>query len=428
MRKTYIIISCILNLMVFSNLKAIDNDFHPWQIIGEMPVPVSGGEAVVYNDKIYIIGGYSEQMDSVVSTIQEFDPKTMTWQQPAILNTKRHNFITGIHQNKIIAAGGIRKDSTRMDFLEVWNFTNGPKFSDENTCFNRLYVTGSIYNDWLCLIGGQSAREIPDNNLNYISIYDLGQHQIIYEDTTYKNQLPYQQMSILYEDNIYIFGGVYLGISKNIYKFDLNSFDLVEVYPTLKIPRAGGKAVYDDYNKTVFIIGGYNESQQVISSVETFKILPYEFRSDETYPLNYARKECMAVTFNDSVWVFGGLDADNHVVKQIEVMDFKSVTIVHDNNTALQKNFKLYHNYPNPFNSSTRISFELEQTDDVKMEIFNINGQPIKTILHKTLTPGFYEVNWDGTDLNGNPVSSDIYICRLKTTQNQKTIKLLLLK
>jgi flagellar hook capping protein FlgD len=90
--------------------------------------------------------------------------------------------------------------------------------------------------------------------------------------------------------------------------------------------------------------------------------------------------------------------------------------------------FKLLQNYPNPFNPTTTIKYELSQQTDVRIDIFNILGQSIKTIVNKKLNKGVHEVTWKGLNKRGESVSGGIYFYKLKTSEFQQTKKMLLLK
>jgi len=76
----------------------------------------------------------------------------------------------------------------------------------------------------------------------------------------------------------------------------------------------------------------------------------------------------------------------------------------------------LRQNYPNPFNPSTVIPFELAAGDEssrVQLEVFNVLGQRIRTLVDARVRPGAHEVAWDGTDRAGRATASGIYIYRL---------------
>ncbi|MCD4818067.1 MAG: carboxypeptidase regulatory-like domain-containing protein [Candidatus Cloacimonetes bacterium] len=95
-----------------------------------------------------------------------------------------------------------------------------------------------------------------------------------------------------------------------------------------------------------------------------------------------------------------------------------------------QTNFitSLKNNYPNPFNPETEISFSLADQGKVKISIYNIKGQKIKTLIYESLPIGEHSIVWNGKDSKENPVSSGVYFYRMKTSQYQKINKMLLLK
>ena len=87
----------------------------------------------------------------------------------------------------------------------------------------------------------------------------------------------------------------------------------------------------------------------------------------------------------------------------------------------------LYQNFPNPFNNNTIISFSLPTKENVSLEIFDILGRKIRTIVKGDLKKGFYSEYWDGKNNNNLKVNSGIYIIRLKNDNTVLTKKTLLL-
>jgi PKD repeat protein len=88
----------------------------------------------------------------------------------------------------------------------------------------------------------------------------------------------------------------------------------------------------------------------------------------------------------------------------------------------------LYQNYPNPFNPSTTIEFENKSHDKVVLEIYDIMGRKVKTLINENRTPGRYAVTWNSDNDFGKSVSAGIYIARLAMGEYQKSIKLSLIK
>ena len=86
-------------------------------------------------------------------------------------------------------------------------------------------------------------------------------------------------------------------------------------------------------------------------------------------------------------------------------------------------------NYPNPFNPTTIISFSVAKTSSlVNLEIYNLKGQKIKTLINEVLSVGSYSVIWNGTDENEKPVTSGVYLYKMKIGNYVSTKKMILMK
>jgi hypothetical protein len=86
-------------------------------------------------------------------------------------------------------------------------------------------------------------------------------------------------------------------------------------------------------------------------------------------------------------------------------------------------------NYPNPFNPTTTISFSVSQTPSfVNLEIFNVKGQKVKTLVNEKLVTGIHQVVWNGDDESNKSVSSGIYFYKLKSGKYTSIKKMILLK
>ncbi|MBI3587069.1 MAG: T9SS type A sorting domain-containing protein [Ignavibacteriales bacterium] len=90
--------------------------------------------------------------------------------------------------------------------------------------------------------------------------------------------------------------------------------------------------------------------------------------------------------------------------------------------------FALLQNYPNPFNPSTTIVYHLPVRSAVTLQIFNIVGQKVATLVEQEQNAGSWSVQWDARNNTGERVSSGIYFYRLSTSTVILTGKMLLLK
>lgn len=87
------------------------------------------------------------------------------------------------------------------------------------------------------------------------------------------------------------------------------------------------------------------------------------------------------------------------------------------------ESFQLMQNYPNPFNPSTTISFNLSKASPVKLLVFDISGRLIKVLINGTLSGGFHNVEFNGTDL-----PSGAYFFRLESNKLTETRTMVLTK
>ena len=90
--------------------------------------------------------------------------------------------------------------------------------------------------------------------------------------------------------------------------------------------------------------------------------------------------------------------------------------------------FVLHANWPNPFNPETTIAFDLPQASVVELQIFDILGQSVRTLVAEGLPAGRHQVVWNGLDASGNRVSSGVYFYRLQTGQQMQMRRMLLIK
>ncbi len=111
--------------------------------------------------------------------------------------------------------------------------------------------------------------------------------------------------------------------------------------------------------------------------------------------------------------------------------DFKVVSAGgtdNDDTTAPVLTNALKGNYPNPFNPETTISYSVEKAGKVTLEVFNILGQKVKTLVNDSRNAGNHNVVWNGKDDAGRAVSSGVYFYRMKNGNYSKTNKMILMK
>jgi hypothetical protein len=142
----------------------------------------------------------------------------------------------------------------------------------------------------------------------------------------------------------------------------------------------------------------------------------YDFTADEDCDVD----NCKFVAFvqsNNNRYILQGA--------RIAVSELTPVPV--DDEERVPEQFTLHQNYPNPFNAQTKIEFETSG-GHATLEVFDITGARVSTLVNQNLGPGRHEVIWDGRDRNGKPVSSGVYFYRLKSAGNDDIRKMALLK
>ncbi|MDA3814688.1 MAG: T9SS type A sorting domain-containing protein [Candidatus Cloacimonetes bacterium] len=111
-----------------------------------------------------------------------------------------------------------------------------------------------------------------------------------------------------------------------------------------------------------------------------------------------------------------------------QIDDISYGTIVSADDLLIEPKATLFQNYPNPFNPETTISFSVTQTSPfVTLEIYNIKGQKIKSLVQNEFAKGFHSVIWNGDNELGDSVSSGIYLYKLSVNGIPEAMKKCLL-
>ena len=127
-------------------------------------------------------------------------------------------------------------------------------------------------------------------------------------------------------------------------------------------------------------------------------------------------------------WVQGNPDPGdpNAVTHPGDPNDHPPIVSV-DEELPVSNKFILFNNYPNPFNPSTKISFNIPVYSKVKLAIYNIKGELVNILSDREYAPGKYEALWNGRDNSGHKVSSGIYLYRLTAGNFVQTKRMILI-
>ncbi len=114
---------------------------------------------------------------------------------------------------------------------------------------------------------------------------------------------------------------------------------------------------------------------------------------------------------------------DDLSAAKTESADFSSEAI-----QGLPGEYRLDQNYPNPFNPETEISYQLPEAVQVRLTIFNLSGQKIRSLVNAEMAAGRHVARWDGKDESGVDVPSGVYFYTLEAGSFIDTKKMTLIK
>lgn len=245
------------------------------------------------------------------------------------------------------------------------------------------------------LMSGQEESEISWTLLNDIPITDT-----VFSDT----------------DWLILDQGEYLWAVRAIYDAELSS-----------LPAFSNTLIKVDSNGTISGFVRHSESNQGIAEA-TVSAGEYSITTTSngfyslslpagSYSVTASHEDFQSLTHEDVIVTPENNTTLNFTLEPVSNEDSVQITA-----TALSAN------YPNPFNPETTISYDLKEPAQVRLDIFNLKGQLIKTLVNDAQTAGSYHIVFTAIDDKGGKLSSGIYFYRLKAGSYSKTRKMMLIE
>ena len=182
---------------------------------------------------------------------------------------------------------------------------------------------------------------------------------------------------------------------------------------------------YDDYY-------GYEESDTIS--------LAYEV-TDDMLSLSAEFDFCEMMGDDYYYYYYDSLNCYDMFEMQFGIMDIQDITLdfwmemsysgplAIAGEIGLQPGqFKLHQAYPNPFNPTTTLKYEMGSAGPVSIDVFDVNGRKIRSLYNGIQIPGQHEIRWDAKDDHGRSMSSGVYLFKVNVNGKQQTAKSLLLK
>lgn len=368
----------------------------------------------------YIYATYTNSQTSNTNTlIQKISDNDFVWENPLIIEGFIENII-----NNIILYYCSEHPISELDYAYFDNLGNLINITvlDYSVILSTVKVFmhyEKTFISWNRHGSDMSKIQYIDENGNYIWSSPLSinlvdemfveENKISTVKYTYENTAQFSAYD--FEKNILVEHQFDIDWNSNIFDFSINKvgeiFVIVAVFYCNNQDNEIKYSVIHDTGSTLLYFGedtfcGIIDPTQIDQIVQNDKILYVLFSNQYQY----------------EDLIFG----DYYIQK----MDFSDYTISNDNDIIKPVLTSIA--YPNPFNPTVNISYNLPNDSSVSLEIFNLKGQKIKTILTENQKAGNHQTIWQGKDENEKRVSSGIYFYKLKTDLNEKIKKIMLMK
>jgi hypothetical protein len=299
---------------------------------------------------------------------------------------------------------------------------NSPAISYMNGKYNIAYhkYINILRQDILCtkvdpknnIVDDRYSITVDGYNQNPRFINGLGRHLtwekkennkwVIYENQDILSSIPSIRNRILLSDSLY----------------DLNNFiGMVADLPVLKFEKKECEVTIKDVNSFIMAYA-YNATKDgikylVLNSMSNKYILPYSNINNHALTQYHAGNV-------QKVWVIWEAEIGGYINLYGSTDEIRPSSI---DDVPIPKKFKLYQNFPNPFNPATNIKFDLPKATNVSIKIYDLLGKEITTLKNEYMNAGYYNINFNAKNL-----SSGLYIYRIVTDNNIQSKKLSVLK
>ncbi|MFH2050296.1 MAG: glucoamylase family protein, partial [bacterium] len=136
---------------------------------------------------------------------------------------------------------------------------------------------------------------------------------------------------------------------------------------------------------------------------------------------------CMIENYRSGL-LWDNFMANSEIQNMLDAIGFvpDSTTAIDENIDLQPASFSLIGNYPNPFNAQTVIAYTLKKPADVNINVYNLIGKKVMTLVNERNNPGSYQIVWNGKDEYGSEVSSGMYFYELRTGSYTRVRKMIL--
>ncbi len=315
-------------------------------------------------------------------------------------------------QNKLyIFNGNTYTGSTYTDTVEIVGITTGELTYSASNPYPVEYAGSAVWNGKIYIFGGSNSG-LYSNRL-----YE-------FDPTTFEwTRLPdmpeaKQTSGRIVDGKIYVFGGYNGTVSTRIDVYDIQkgTWTLLGHMPIGISAHATTVS-----GKYIWLVGAYNNLQSIaIFNIETSVFS--QLTSNMT-----GRRHAGAIAVDNNLYTFGGNQTSSSIsaLNSLEYADISNYMVsIADMIFEPPKAFQLYQNFPNPFNSTTKIMYSIQETGFISLKIYDLHGKEIDVLVQDFQNANSYSLNYNASNL-----SSGVYFYSLRINNKiLETKKMILMR
>ncbi len=398
------------NVYYHLNLNScFDINNNVWTYKTNIPSPPRhGAVSVTLNDAIYLIGG---NYNSDLNIVDVYSPQKDSWRSGTQMNIRRSAPAAAVYDGKIYVFGGFYQPTGSLSSMEIYDpATNSWSFGAEMPTAKfgarAECVYGIIY-----LFGGAGYHE--NTYLPSVEAYN--------PTTNTWMVLPDMPYNYPHCSSCEINGSIYVagGYDGGKYYNSLSVFSPDD--PGLVISEISADSAY--IGQDILIKGfGFGDTQG--SSYVMFGSKKADRYFSWTNTQIFTEVPENATSCNISV-IRENVESNGMTIKIIATT---SISPANELNSIPDK-IDIKPNFPNPFNPSTTIKFSVPEFSFARIEVFDLSGRFIKSLVNSHFERGIHQCTWDGSDNSGKQAASGQYIARISGKNNYSdSIKITYLK
>jgi N-acetylneuraminic acid mutarotase len=379
--------------------------------------------AIHVDGKIYLVGGLWDG-----NRVEEYTIETDTWQTKSSMPTPRAFMGSGLVDRKIYIMGGAVVNTNLQSVVEMYDPATN-KWTIAGSLNEPWFGMAShVYNNKIYIFGGKGGSGAGPGEKTVQAFNPVTGEWI--SDLAEMPTARWEAECALIDNTIYVIGGFYRsngGPSAEVEAYHPES-DSWTVKAPLPERRIGGAVA--SLNGKIYYFGG-NSSGPPQANIWEYNPELDQWNVLPDMPFGWTViSSCVA---NDQIYLMAGSKVsypfnDNF----LGVYSYKPPTtatpVEHKSENNYPEEIALGQNYPNPFNPTTTIEYALPEPGYVRMDIFNIHGEVIISLVNSQQGAGLHTVKWDGRNASGQPVSEGVYLTRFHASDFNQTIRMLLLK